>query len=195
LKERYSFIDLLKPESEPLFALLLAVEPEARGELDRLAKLIRGVAKNLVPKPGFPVYLANVSASAAEATASAGEASALGALIATAVPASGGVPDAALTAGVVLTDVSAGSWLDSKIGLLRSFLARGEAALPARLPALRQAFRALEGDPTSSPAGVTSTLRASSPETRATGAATATSSSDTRTKPSAKIWSMKARST
>jgi hypothetical protein len=73
---------------------------------------------------------------------------ALGALIAAAVPADAGAPVAAPIAGVALADVSAGSWLDSKFGLLRSFLAHGKAALPARLPALRQAFRALEGDPT-----------------------------------------------
>ncbi|WP_437708680.1 hypothetical protein WMF45_30915 [Sorangium sp. So ce448] len=150
LKERYAFIDLLKPESEALFSLLVAIEPDARGELDKLAKLIRGVAQNLIPKPGFPVHLANVSASAAEAMAKeAAEEGALDALMAKAVPPGAAVPAAAAPhAGVTLTDVSFASWMDSKIGFWRSFVERGEASLPERLPALRRAFRALEGDPT-----------------------------------------------
>ena len=190
LKERYSFIDLLKPESEALYALLLAIEPDSKDELGKLAKLLKGVAKNLAPKPGFPVYLNNVSSSGAEPTAGKAEPDALASVVASALPAGSPALVAAAVTGAQLTNVSAGSWLDSKIGLLRSFFDRGKDSLPDRLPALRLAFRALEGDPTwctdvESGKRYRARLARSRPGP-VTGRGTDTSSSGTPTTPSAK---------
>ena len=150
IKERYPFIDLLKPESEPLFALLLALEPDSRGELTKLVSTIRGIAKNLVPKLGFPVQLANVSAGATEVETAVDP---LLEYIAAALPKDEAQKSfAAPPAGVTLENVSAASWLESKLGLFRLLMSgktdAAEADLTSRLPALRQAFRALEDDPT-----------------------------------------------
>lgn len=54
IKQRYRFIDLLKPETAPLFALILALEPGLRSKLGDIAKfLIRSVrhrsAANAMP--------------------------------------------------------------------------------------------------------------------------------------------------
>jgi len=149
LKERYAFLDLLKPESEALFSLLLAIEPDARDELRKLAGLVKGVAKNSLPKLGFPASLANVSAAGAGAEA---DPDALAEVIADALQADATVdPMSRTPSAPALADVSVGSWLESKLGLFRSLFERGDADLDARLPALRQAFRALEGDYTWKP--------------------------------------------
>jgi UDP-2,3-diacylglucosamine pyrophosphatase LpxH len=147
LKDRYAFIDLLKPESEALFSLLLAIEPAARGELKKLAAVALHVGKNSVPKLGMPAVLANVNSSAQPGGEGADP---LDMFLAMAQPAEASVQTLAASgpAGVQLANVGFGSWLDSQIGLLRSFTARGEAGLEERIPALRQAFRALEGDHT-----------------------------------------------
>lgn len=48
IKEEYPFIDLLKPESEPLFALLLALDPDCRRHLARLAWAIKRIPSRAV---------------------------------------------------------------------------------------------------------------------------------------------------
>jgi UDP-2,3-diacylglucosamine pyrophosphatase LpxH len=61
LKVQFPFIDLLKPESEPLFALLLALDPSCRGQIADVALALRRVPKNLLPRMSLPGYLKNVS--------------------------------------------------------------------------------------------------------------------------------------
>jgi UDP-2,3-diacylglucosamine pyrophosphatase LpxH len=149
LKERYAFIDLLKPEGEALFALIAAIEPDARGELGKLAGLIYGVGKNLATRPLEPAHLANISSgSSGGLTAQASTEDPLDALIRNALPAGEGPPKATSPGGPVLTNVSVGSWLASKRGLLASVFTNADKTLAERLPDLRRAFRALEGDPT-----------------------------------------------
>src|SRR5262249_33175543 len=46
IKKDYPFIDLLKPESEPLFALLLTLDPSKRDQLVNLAELLSKLPLN-----------------------------------------------------------------------------------------------------------------------------------------------------
>jgi len=52
IKTEYGFIDLLKPESEPLFALLLAIEPGYRDALESAARALKGAAATFLPRWG-----------------------------------------------------------------------------------------------------------------------------------------------
>ncbi len=53
LKSRYRFIDLLKPENEALIPILVAIEPDVRGELLRVAELgFR--SRRAAPREGLP---------------------------------------------------------------------------------------------------------------------------------------------
>lgn len=62
IKLDYPFIDLLKPESEPLFALLLALDPGCRGRLARLAWTMRRVpARMVTPAPDLPTFRREIS--------------------------------------------------------------------------------------------------------------------------------------
>jgi UDP-2,3-diacylglucosamine pyrophosphatase LpxH len=62
IKNDYAFIDLLKPEAEPLFGLLLAIEPRYRAVLDELAAALVRIGKNLVPSRDETYFVRNVAA-------------------------------------------------------------------------------------------------------------------------------------
>lgn len=68
IKVDFPFIDLLKPESEPLLAMVLALDPSRRSELVRLAWTLRGVpgraaGRLLGRSAAMPVFRAEISSS------------------------------------------------------------------------------------------------------------------------------------
>ena len=154
IKVDYGFVDLLKPESEPLFSLLLAIEPGYRGKLDELAVSLAEAARTLVPRRGAPWQLRNVSATTTGPTAklsdvaggAATSASALDALLADTVP------DPAVrasllgdaTGGAAPTEVSGG--IRAALGLLSLLLGGDHGDLASRIPQVQATLRALRDD-------------------------------------------------
>lgn len=61
IKEEYPFIDLLKPESEPLFALLLALEPGYKWRLARLARIMKSIPKHLMKEETLTFHSGDIS--------------------------------------------------------------------------------------------------------------------------------------
>jgi UDP-2,3-diacylglucosamine pyrophosphatase LpxH len=171
LKAEYAFIDLLKPESEPLFALLLALDPSCKKRLGELALSLRRMPKNLVPKFGLPTYLQNVadddgsSSGFEEAIAGSDtedpEERALRLVMAEALgqaEAGGMIQDgkAALAAELPAGAGSPGPFEEgvadfrarwtARLGLLGLFVADRQPALDVRLRMVQRSLRALEGD-------------------------------------------------
>lgn len=155
IKVDYGFVDLLKPESEPLFSLLLAIEPGYRGKLDELARTLAAAARTLVPRRGAPWQLRNVSsAGGATATLSdvaGGDAhapSALDDLVAATVAdeaARAGLL-AEVPAGARPTDVAGGVWRARK-GLLSLLLGGDDDGdLIGRIPQVQATLRTLSDD-------------------------------------------------
>jgi UDP-2,3-diacylglucosamine pyrophosphatase LpxH len=149
IKARYSFIDLLKPESEPLFALLLVLEPEAKKELQRLSKFLLETGRNALPKRGGSPQITNVSGQHGPTAQN----DPLEEVIANALPETAQRAAVLAVAGPVQagagpTNISWQGWLSGKLGLARLLADNEWALLEERLPALRQTFRALEDDAT-----------------------------------------------
>lgn len=61
IKTAYGFIDLLKPESEPLLALLLAIEPSYRDALEDTARALKRAVTTFLPRRGVVNALRNVA--------------------------------------------------------------------------------------------------------------------------------------
>jgi UDP-2,3-diacylglucosamine pyrophosphatase LpxH len=161
IKVAYGFIDLLKPESEPLFALLLALEPSYRNILDDAASALAHAARTLVPRRGLPWSLRNVSAEPAATNepaptlleVGAGEPapSALDLLVADVLANESGVAAALAAEGkdgqVALEEVAAGGFL-ARWSLFRLLTGRdkGELELDRRIPQVQATLRVLVGD-------------------------------------------------
>lgn len=156
IKVDYGFIDLLKPQSETLLALLLAIEPGYRNVLDDTATALATAAKTLVPRRGVPFVLRNVGdrddspasggLTNVSGAADADEASALDALVA------GVIADA--TAAQALQQAGkgqtghlnvAGGWR-SRWSLFRLLTGKEDGDLDSRIPQLQATLRALDGD-------------------------------------------------
>jgi UDP-2,3-diacylglucosamine pyrophosphatase LpxH len=163
LKRSYRFIDLLKPESEALFALLLALEPDARGYLGKLACALAPVPMRAARQ----AVLGDIGAAfghdsaafdgngaafddTSEAPAAPSPDEALLALLATTVPDPALALAVAAEGGGGVTDIGVGDWIASKLALV-NLLLRGAPALDERLGAVQQALRAIEGDRTFDP--------------------------------------------
>ena len=159
IKVVYGFIDLLKPESEPLFALLLALEPSFRDILDDTAAALAGAARTLVPRRGVPFALRNVSAEGDRPAAGAlrdvsggpRPPSALDALIGEVLAQHPEAAASLRTAGVAPAgghvEVSGGTWR-ARWSLFRLLtgLDGGELALDTRIPQVQATLRVLESD-------------------------------------------------
>ena len=175
LKEAYPFIDLLKPESEPLIGLLLTLDPSKRSHLGRLAALVPKLPLNLTGTPADPAFRQWISDGAADegiarrTLADDGPAededAALVALVADLLP-----PERAAEASAVLQQIreeGSGEGLESSDGgisrvpissigdmvqpgwnLLKLLAARRNGAIERRLSLFRQSVRALRGDQT-----------------------------------------------
>lgn len=64
LKVEYPFIDLLKPESEPLYGLIMALEPGYKGKLSRLAKLagsLSGAVRHRMAEAALPAMEGDIA--------------------------------------------------------------------------------------------------------------------------------------
>lgn len=170
IKSRYGFIDLLKPESEPLFALLLAIEPDARARLGPLLRVLGGIPVDPIATMRGP----NEQGSGAPQPAMRGGQSRGPAMrdgSRDAAP-----PDDAVTAmlsqlwsldeanaflksvasdgaGSGGTTRSVGGWLTSKLALVHLMVGAQWMGTPARLGAIRRAMRSLETDRSFDPRG------------------------------------------
>jgi UDP-2,3-diacylglucosamine pyrophosphatase LpxH len=157
IKVVYGFIDLLKPESEPMFALLLALEPSYRDVLDELASALAGAARSLVPRRGVPWALRNVSDEGSRAPAGVlrdvggGPAppSALDELVARVLAEDAAAAATLRAAGVerggISTEVSGGTWR-ARWSLFRLLNGDDKGDLAARIPEVQATLRVLEGN-------------------------------------------------
>jgi UDP-2,3-diacylglucosamine pyrophosphatase LpxH len=68
IKERYQFIDLLKPESAPLLALILALEPGVRSKIGELARFLLGRVRHRSQANAMPGYAGDAAAAGAPST-------------------------------------------------------------------------------------------------------------------------------
>jgi len=173
IKKDYPFIDLLKPESEPLIALLLTLDPSKRGHLGALARLIPKLPLNVTGTPADPAYRQRIADRAGDEgisrTAIADHGSGedddavLAALLAEMHPPEQaataratvqrirqeGSDDASTDEGISRTPVSSfGERLNSGLTLIKLLFTKRDRAIETRLPLLRQAVRALRGDQT-----------------------------------------------
>jgi UDP-2,3-diacylglucosamine pyrophosphatase LpxH len=140
LKQTYRFIDLLKPESEPLFALLLALEPGAKAYLGRFARALGPVPLQHLKR----VVLGDIAASPAIAAAESEVDAELLALLSTTVS----NPSLALgEQAIEPVEIGIGDWVVSKWALI-NLLVTDDQALDKRLAMVRQALRAVDGDRT-----------------------------------------------
>jgi UDP-2,3-diacylglucosamine pyrophosphatase LpxH len=157
IKLQYGFIDLLKPESEPLLALLLALEPGYRKQIDEAAGALASAAKTLVPRKGMPFRLRNVgdrdggSGSAALRDVAAGPLGAptspLDQLLADVLVEEPAAAAALRIQGVGQAgarDVAGG--LRPKWSLLGLLLGEDDSDLESRIPLVQSTLRALTED-------------------------------------------------
>lgn len=165
IKSRYAFIDLLKPESEPLFALLLALEPDAASELGRVATVLARARTQFFPKVSAmksPVRgtratptvsltpptdeISALRTLLAEATSHAANTELLALLEQTSAPAR--ATRGGATRGGRQWLIDRRNWLAGKLSLL-TLLAEGrDSPVDRRLRAVHQALCVLDNDQT-----------------------------------------------
>ena len=168
IKTEYQFIDLLKPESEPLFALLLALEPRYRETIAQMAKLLRigisGVKQKQSTRRGrFPLMFASTGDEddAADQGASGNDDEDLAAVLGRAMPegeARAMVEELAREdgdgAGEAATGAGGGGPVSfgitdaivSRIGVAGLLVAGQVASVQQRLRLVQQALRAVDQD-------------------------------------------------
>ncbi len=73
LKQRYPFVDLLKPESTAAVPLLLALEPSAKKMITQLAKLALSAREHKLTTPALPTRSGDISAGPGGRSATGGE--------------------------------------------------------------------------------------------------------------------------
>ncbi|CAN92443.1 hypothetical protein sce2284 [Sorangium cellulosum So ce56] len=166
VKKEYPFIDLLKPESEPLFGLLLALDPSQRRRLDNLARSLLPIPLNLVGPAADPGYRQRISGSSAAAGISRGPVASgkrpkkddpLVALLSRTIPADD-VAEANKALEMLPREqgdeiargriASFGERAGALYGLLGLVVSKKDDDIKNRLPLLRHAVRALRGDQT-----------------------------------------------
>jgi UDP-2,3-diacylglucosamine pyrophosphatase LpxH len=155
IKARYGFVDLLKPETDSVLPLLLALEPSLRGALSRLVRtlapaIMRGVESG---QPDVPLRLRDASAGVEgldlprvdlpgdPLAAMLGEV--LGAEASLAFLSDVARAEAAADGEPSLSDAAAGSRAFAS-GMWSLFRARNTEPIAARLPALHKALGALQ---------------------------------------------------
>ncbi|MCC6528504.1 MAG: metallophosphoesterase [Polyangiaceae bacterium] len=165
VKKDYPFIDLLKPESEPLFALLLALDPSQRKRLGALAGVLSKIPLMPADTASDPGYRQRISGGDADrgisrsdigSTASSADDRALSALLSRIAP-----PEQAVELQEGLARISDDVWEVSRneiasladraaavLSLFRLVGQNTDGEMKKRLPLLRGAVRALRGDQT-----------------------------------------------
>jgi UDP-2,3-diacylglucosamine pyrophosphatase LpxH len=151
IKKAYPFIDLLKPETEAVAPILLALEPGYRGKAIELIKLAREAGRRAPIAPAEPAYGGDIAASGDDRGDHGGDLGAGGAdpLVAALAGVMPGGAAARFVAG--LDDGEAGGDIaslgaGSAIGLARLLAGRGVEGVERRLPALLEALRAAQHD-------------------------------------------------
>jgi UDP-2,3-diacylglucosamine pyrophosphatase LpxH len=151
LKERYAFIDLLKPETEAVLPLLLALEPGVRGHLASLvSKYLASLGRGTRPfAPDVPIQLADASANPASTVENVHSSltsildRAFGSPTSSRAFLDSLFADAAALTCVRLTDASS---LGAIRGLVELLTADKNSELKSRLPPLHAALRVLQSD-------------------------------------------------
>lgn len=153
IKEQYRFIDLLMPENGACVPLLLALEPGARDKLCKVAEL--GVAADYDEHKLAQAPAVVVVAASATTTVVSSSTPALDAVVHTSLGGRAmGYLQAlerdlsALDARFTGKDVAVHDDIDRTLGLSALLLAHKNDDVQARLPALLEAVRALQGDKT-----------------------------------------------
>ena len=171
IKERYSFVDLLKPEVEATVPLLLALEPGLRRKLARVIPIAAQAARHRMREAALPSVGGDISARADDGAAASigGD---MGGLGANGTPASRSGSDrvldealervlgsetesflAALDQGsppvdTVGGDIASGAEMLQTAAGLFALLTSGAGSIESRLPALLRAVRVLQNDRT-----------------------------------------------
>ena len=147
VKERWPFVDLLKPESTACIPLLLALAPGSRREIQPFLPLALE-AKQRDPGPdAMPMFAGDISAGPAVRQdplrdvlgAVLGDSDAVDAFLAD-------IDDSASAALDTSGDISFGSGLSAARGWVGLLLGRESKPLSTRLPSLLRALRALHSD-------------------------------------------------
>jgi len=169
IKERYAFVDLLKPEVEATVPLLLALEPALRKKLARVIPIAVQAARHRMQEDALPSVGGDIRAEPGEAGPDVG--GDMGGLQGTAAAPTRSADDARLAAALehvlgdaseeflaaiddgadaesIGGDISSGSEMLAGAAGLFSLLTAGAGALESRLPALLRALRALQNDRT-----------------------------------------------
>jgi UDP-2,3-diacylglucosamine pyrophosphatase LpxH len=169
VKKDYPFIDLLKPESEAVIGLLLALDPSQTDRLEELAANLAKMPLTASGPPANPAYRQRVAGGASDAgvrqarvaggvvPAGDTEAEAIAAIFARTVP-PGDAAKAQAAIELVLSEgaaiglarvASKTDHIKAAFSLVRlAFSPGGEGALAKRLPLLRQSIKSLRGDQT-----------------------------------------------
>lgn len=163
IKDQYPFIDLLKPESEPLFALLLALEPSYKWRLGKLARILKSIPKHLMKEDtltfhsgdisstdtGAGNYLGDISSrtSGGDDDDEDGDDDALREIVARAVGRPAAEQLVARTEKNYLGDISSvREKITAVTGVFQLLTAGGLLEAEERLPAIQDAVLALSGD-------------------------------------------------
>ncbi|MBN1210864.1 MAG: hypothetical protein JXB05_38805 [Myxococcaceae bacterium] len=152
IKQDYPFVDLLKPETQAVVPILLALEPGFRGKALELLRFWSQAARHAPVAPAMPVFGGDIAALGdsedfgGDLGSVGAPADALAAELAQAIP-----PDvaarfvAALGPEPVGGDIASGE-MNRIWGLARLAAGRAAEAVELRLPALLEALRAVQND-------------------------------------------------
>ncbi len=175
IKEDYGFIDLLKPETGAVVPVLLALEPGYRKILGTVAKLALAASDHKLEEPALPSFGGDISSDTGGGGGMfGGDMGGFSAALPAAKPKKSAedlelekVLDSAIPGGSgdfledvsegdenseraqleqIGSDISAGDTISRTMGLARLLFSRNDRNIDKRLPALLQAFRALQGD-------------------------------------------------
>jgi UDP-2,3-diacylglucosamine pyrophosphatase LpxH len=157
IKKDYPFIDLLKPETEAVVPLLLALEPDYRREAVEVCRLFREANRHAPVEPGRPAYSGDISATKSTAGVAAEDLAAMGPALdeelKEAISTTLGPQETVrfiegiegLDARVQSEDI--GSFGDrGYYGLARLLAAKSSTPIEKRLPALLEALRGARGN-------------------------------------------------
>jgi UDP-2,3-diacylglucosamine pyrophosphatase LpxH len=151
IKQAYPFVDLLKPETEAVVPILLALEPGLRGRLLEVVSLNHQASRHAPASPAMPRYAGDLAASGADVDGEQVDAGRnngdLYALLRAAMP-----PEAAarflasLPPPSVSGDLASGDDVRARLSLLRLVLSNASDDVERRLPTLLDALRAAQND-------------------------------------------------
>lgn len=182
IKEKYRFVDLLKPETGAVVPMLLALEPGYRSILSRVAGIVLAASKHKLAGAAMPSFGGDISSEASSDVGAVSYGSYgddMGGVSFGSDISSGGAtpgdpldkvlaealgeppqaflaqlePEGAAYAAVDIGgDISTFSVIDNTLGLMQLLLAKSGGDIARRLPPLLKALRALQDDKSFDPA-------------------------------------------